>query len=189
MIFLPLTILISGWLVTWFLYIFWGDEYTTRHAGRLRQALCGSHLRSYFTLVALPVNLGFIIGYLGQYYLDPLFQRVPLFLHIFGALGFLVILNVLLFHMGEKYKDTFHKFAVKPLITAYEKGRGVNTEVLTDHLESTFLAAQRHNATAEQVLQSLVDREDELGAQARTIVHMLQAKYPDSEAPKTTTEW
>ncbi len=188
MIFLPLAILIAGWFGAGYLYVFWGDEYTTRHAGRLRQVLCGSHLRSYLTLVALPMNLGFVVGYLGQYLLDHMFQRAPLFLHTLGAAGVLVILNVLLVHIGKGYRNTFYRFAVSPIVAAYEKGRGVDTEVFTDHLESMFLAARRHNDTAEEVLQSLLDREDELGAQARTIVHMLEAEYSDLEARETVRE-
>ncbi len=169
--------------------VFWGDEYTTRHAGRLRRVLCGSHLRSYFTLVALPANLGFFIGhFLDSLSDDPMFQGTPLWWDVLLGAVALVVLNIGAVYIGELYKDCFPRHVVQPIVAAYEEGRGVDTELLTDCLESVFLAAHRHSVIAEEVLQSLIDREDELGVQARAVVQELQAKYSGPVVPGPVTE-
>ncbi len=177
----------ESFIVTILYVYFWGDEYTTRHAGRLRQLLCGSHLRSYFTLVALPWNLGFLIVYsLCCPSADPMFQGLMCGHVPFGIM--LLVLNVWLAFLGEGYKNNFYRHAAYPVVIAYEEGRGVDTELLTDCLESLFLAAHRHNAIAVTELQSLVGREDELGAQARAVVQELQAKYSGPVVSEPVTE-
>ena len=87
-----------------------------------------------------------------------MFQKLPLLSTVIVLGGLLVVVNMLMIHLGKVYKNSFYEYVVVPLVVRYEKGRRVNTEVLTDHLESIFQAARRHNAIAEQVLQSLIER-------------------------------
>ena len=186
--------MIAVFLVPGFLTIlFWGDEYTTRHCSRIRRVLCGSHLRSFVSLVAVPWDLLLVLGA----WLDPYVREMvigdsnPIVgIIFFGAALLGTNYGFYYFYIlsEHSFKNGFYRNKVATIIEIYEKEHRLDRDVLEDYIESMFFATQRHNTIAEQVLQSLVDREDELGTQARTILHMLQAKYSDAEASKATTE-
>ena len=166
--------------------LFWGDEYTTRHSSRIRRVLCGSHHRSFVSLVVVPLNLAAILGI----WFDPYTREIvsgessPLVGIITYGLGIFLFNFVFyyLFILGEhSFKNGFYRIKVASIIEIYEKEHRLDRDVLADYIESMFLATERQNTTAEQLLQTLMERDDELGSETRAIVQELQAEYSRSE--------
>ncbi len=162
--------------------LFWGDEYTTRHSSRIRRVLCGSHHRSFVSLVVVPLNLALILGT----WLNPF---VTVIVGNIAGYAVLFLINFVLYYLfilGKyAYKDFFYKIAITPIIEAYERTHMLDRDVLADYVESMFLATQRQNTTAEQLLQTLMERDDELGSETRAIVQELHAEYSRSEEPRS----
>ncbi|RLI48267.1 MAG: hypothetical protein DRO73_09800 [Candidatus Thorarchaeota archaeon] len=134
--------------------IFWGDEYTTRHASRTRQVLCGSHLCSLVSLVAVPLNLAVILGT----WLDP-FVREMVPVESIPIVGIIVVgailfeFNLVFYYLyvlsDRSFKNVFCKETPPPIIETFEKTHKIEENVLTDYIESMFFAIQKNNTTAE----------------------------------------